>query len=123
MPVYPCRIKLLITLAALCLLAGLVVSLVAAPVVVSWTEPTHNTDGTPINDLRSTVIHRRSGASWTKIGEVPAGVTRSIVNMPSGTNAIRVTVYNRWGESASTQAVVVVPVPQAPTDVEVANAD
>jgi hypothetical protein len=116
-------IACLVLLAALGLLAGLVVSLVAAPVVVSWTEPAQNTDGTPISDLRSTVLHRRSGASWTKLTEVPPGVAAAIVSLPAGTNTIRITIYNRYGESSSTQVVAVIPVPAPPINVQVSNAE
>ena len=113
----------LILLAALGLLAGLVVSLVAAPVVVSWTVPPNNTDGTPISDLRSTALHRRSGASWTKLTEVPPGVAAAIVSLPAGTNTLRITIYNIYGESSATQVVAVIPVPAPVTNVQVRNAD
>ena len=121
-PVYPCRIKLMITLAVLALLAGLAFVAVSGPVILRWDLPT-NTDGTPISDLKMTTLHRKSGSSWLKLTDTPPEVTAAIVSLPAGTNTVRVTLLNRYGEYSQAITNVIVPVPGRINNIEASNAD
>jgi hypothetical protein len=120
---YHARGKLALLMVAAVMLWLLAFVAMSGPVILSWELPTKNTDGTPISDLKMTTLHRKSGSSWVKLTDTPPEVTVAMVSLPAGTNVVRVTLLNRFGESSQAITNVVVPFPQAVTNIESFNAD
>lgn len=74
---------------------------------VSWTPPTHNTDGTEINDLAGYRVYHRTGPTYATEG-VDAGNVTSIqfAGLEEGTHYFVVTAYDVVGiESAYSNEV------------------
>lgn len=118
----------------LAVLGGFVVPVAsAATFVVSWTNPTTNTDGSTIpatgdGSLSSARVEYGTcnGAAFgVKAGEVvrPMPATNATLNLPVGTHCVRVMVSNTYGaESGPSNVatrVIPPPVPRPPTNLVV----